>query len=104
MPGTEIKLDVVVGEEYIIFGNATIMPTQANEVYLLINANGSNISSGSLNGNVSAYTNLTKITRYKAGSTGRVTFSLYAGAGGSASNGVTVLDGASLFIAKCKSS
>ena len=104
MPGTEIELDVVAGEEYIIFGNAVIMPTQSNEVYLLINANGSNVSSGSLNGNASAYTNLTKITRYIAGSTGRVTFSLYTGTGGSASAGVTVLGGVSLFIAKCKSS
>lgn len=104
MPGTEIEIDVVEGEEYIVFGNAVIMPTQANEVYMLINANGSNVSSGSLNGNVSAYTNLTKMTRYKAGSTGRVTFSLYVGTGGNASTGVTVLGGASLLIVKCKSS
>ena len=104
MPGTEIELDVVAGEEYIIFGNAVIMPTQSNEVYLLLNTNGSNISSGALNGNVSAYTNLTKMTRYKAGSTGRVTFSLYAGTGGSASIGITVLGCASLLIVKCTSS
>ena len=104
VPGTEIEIDVVEGEEYIIFGNAVIMPTQANEVYLLLNANGSNISTASLNGNISGYTNLTKITRYVAGSTGRVTFSLYAGTGGSASTGVTVLGGASLLVVKCKSS
>ena len=104
MPGTEIEIDVVEGEEYIVFGNAVIMPTSPNEVYLLLNANGSNISTASLNGNISGYTNLTKITRYVAGSTGRVTFSLYAGTGGSATTGITVLGGASLFIAKCKSS
>ena len=102
VPGTEIEVDVVKDEEYIVFGNAVIMPTQANEVYLLLNANGSNISSGSLNGNISAYTNLTKITRYKANSTGKVTFSLYAGTGGSSSTGITVLGGASLFIMKVK--
>ena len=98
--GTDLTIDVKAGEKYILFGNAAIRPTSANEVYLQIAANGTSIGSSVLNSGVSAFTNLTRMIEYTANTTASVTFSLYTGTGGAASTGVTVLTNASIFIMK----
>lgn len=102
IPGTSIVLNVIAGEEYLLFGNACVKPSATNETYLLVTANSALVTRGVLNSNVmaSGWTNLTNIKRYTATDTGSVTFSLFSGTGGSADTSVDVLSGASLTVIK----
>lgn len=101
IPGTAITLNVKAGEEYLLFGSACVKPTNTNEVYLLVEANSNPVGSAVLNSNVApGWTNLTKIVKYAATSTGSVTFSLFSGTGGVADTSIDVLRGASLTVIK----
>lgn len=103
IPGTEITVNVKVGDVYLLIGNATIKPSDTQEVYLMASANGMSIGSAVLNSNVEqgGYTNLTRVVRYVATTNGSVTFSVYTGTGGSTTNiSVDVLKGATFSVLK----
>ena len=102
IPGTEVTLNVKPGERYLLIGNSSIRPSSTNEVYFLIYANTSAVSSASLNSNVTGggYTNLTRSVLYEATTEGTVTFSLYSGTSGAANTSIYVLKGATLAVMK----
>lgn len=100
--GTEVIVNVKAGEKYLLIGNACIMPSAAQEVYLMVRANGASIGPSVLNGNVlqGSYTNLTKVDFYTATTNASVTFSLYTGLGNGTNLSVNVLNGATLLVLK----